>query len=336
MKKLSRLQNGSLVLTRQNTKLPQRRLGCRKLKFASFEDRSKAEYCIDEFNLCYSYWDWASDETDSHLPKAAVDATISVVKPGSAGPATIPNPLYNYRRRTRGGPTVRADTAEADLVATFAERQSLTNALFTATSYNAFSFDLEDIHNLVHVLIGGDMVDIAISAFDPIFWLHHTNVDRLMAIYQASHPNVYLTPAPRTPTYALSGPGPDDLSTPLYPFRHPDAREWTSDDVKTAESIFKYGYAYPEVPSGQTGDDLRTFAIQRVNELYGPKTEDRSLQGEESGVPGRCTICSLFGRSSKLNNFRSIWCPSGMERKCRGGQDRNSRLSTDSVVHWEE
>lgn len=231
---------------------------------------------------------------------------------------------------------MRGDTAEADLVSTFAERKSLTNALFTANSYNAFSFDLEDIHNLVHVLIGGDMVDIAVSAFDPIFWLHHCNVDRLMALYQASHPNVYLTPAPRTETFALSGEGPDDLSTPLYPFRHPDAKEWTSDDVKTAESIFTYGYAYPEVPSGRTGGALRTFAIQKVNQLYGPKTEDLSLRGEESGVPGRCTISPLFGRSSKLNNFRSTGCPSGMERKCRVGQDRNSRLSTDPVIHWEE
>lgn len=218
-----------------------------------------------------------------------MDATVAVVKPGSAGPTTIPNPLYNYRRGDTGLATVRGDTAEDDLVATFAERQSLTNALFTDASYDAFSFNLENIHNLVHVLVGGDMVDIASSAYDPLFWFHHCNVDRLMAIYQASHPNVYLTPALRSPTYALSGPGPDDLSTPLYPFRHPDAREWTSDDVKTAESIFEYGYAYPEVPSGRSGNDLRTFSIQKVNELYGPKTEDPSFQGEESGVPGECS-----------------------------------------------
>lgn len=233
-----------------------------------------------------SYWDWASDDTDSRLPKAVTVSTATVIKPGSAGSTTIPNPLYNYYRKDRNAATVRGDTAEEDLVSTFAERQSLTNALFTDAAYDDFSFNLEDIHNLVHVLIGGDMVDIAASAFDPIFWFHHTNVDRLMAIYQASHPSVYLTPARHSPTYALSGPGTDDLSTPLYPFRHPDAREWTSDDVKTAESIFEYGYAYPEVPSGRTGDGLKTFAIQKVNQLYGPKSGDPSFKGNESGVPG--------------------------------------------------
>lgn len=213
---------------------------------------------------------------------------------------------------------MRGVTAEADLESTFAERQSLTNALFTDSAYDDFSANVEDIHNLVHVLVGGDMVDIATAAFDPIFWLHHCNVDRLMAIYQASHPNLYLTPAPRSPTYALSGPGPDDLSTPLYPFRHPDAREWTSDDVKTAESIFAFGYAYPEVPLGRTGDDLQAFAIQQVNELYGPKTADPSFQGVASGAPGGCSSCSVPARLLKLNMLRSIQRPSGMERKCRG------------------
>ena len=35
---------------------------------------------------------------------------------------------------------------------------------------------LEDIHNAVHVYVGngGHMNAIEISAFDPVFWLHHT------------------------------------------------------------------------------------------------------------------------------------------------------------------
>ena len=40
---------------------------------------------------------------------------------------------------------------------------------------------LETPHNSIHDIIGGDggnMSDITISAFDPIFWLHHCNMDR--------------------------------------------------------------------------------------------------------------------------------------------------------------
>lgn len=33
---------------------------------------------------------------------------------------------------------------------------------------------LEDIHNSIHVAVGGHMGGTGTSAFDPIFWLHHT------------------------------------------------------------------------------------------------------------------------------------------------------------------
>src|ERR1700744_3946934 len=43
---------------------------------------------------------------------------------------------------------------------------------------------LEDIHNEIHDKTGGDsghMSSLDVSAFDPVFWLHHANVDRLFA-----------------------------------------------------------------------------------------------------------------------------------------------------------
>lgn len=111
-----------------------------------------------------------------------------------------------------------------------------------------------------------------------------------MAMWQATHPGENLAPEPRSPTFALGGPGPDDLFTPLYPFRTSSGREWTSDQVKTAESIFGFGYSYPEVPQGRSTEDLRAFTSQRINELYGPQTTTTTLQrssfsGARSGAP---------------------------------------------------
>ena len=40
-------------------------------------------------------------------------------------------------------------------------------------------------HNDVHVLIGGWMLDPDRAALDPIFWLHHANIDRLWAAWLA-------------------------------------------------------------------------------------------------------------------------------------------------------
>lgn len=51
------------------------------------------------------------------------------------------------------------------------------------------------IHDAVHVAVGGDGGHMSypdVSAFDPIFFLHHCNVDRLFAIWQALHPNSWI------------------------------------------------------------------------------------------------------------------------------------------------
>ena len=92
---------------------------------------------------------------------------------------------------------------------------------------------LENIHNLIHNFSGGvnpnpptaedpqygDMVNAGTTAFDPIFWGHHSNVDRLWAEWQTMHP----------------GAGPDDPSAILPPW---------SLDVADSYNITKLGYEY--------------------------------------------------------------------------------------------
>ncbi|MEO5829181.1 MAG: tyrosinase family protein [Rhodanobacter sp.] len=47
---------------------------------------------------------------------------------------------------------------------------------------NAFESKLESLpHNPVHNLIGGPMGSVTLSPTDPIFWVHHGNIDRLWA-----------------------------------------------------------------------------------------------------------------------------------------------------------
>jgi tyrosinase len=46
-----------------------------------------------------------------------------------------------------------------------------------------------NLHNLVHVWIGGNMGIVASSPNDPLFFLHHCNVDRIWALWQSYFPN---------------------------------------------------------------------------------------------------------------------------------------------------
>jgi tyrosinase len=76
------------------------------------------------------------------------------------------NPLYESR--------VNNNVRQALSMAPFSS--SLTN--FPTNSPNAFEPSFESApHNLVHNIIGGVMSDM-LSPTDPIFWLHHANVDR--------------------------------------------------------------------------------------------------------------------------------------------------------------
>ncbi|MBC7501540.1 MAG: tyrosinase family protein [Herminiimonas sp.] len=81
------------------------------------------------------------------------------------------NPLYV--------PRVNANVSEALTLAPFAD--SVTN--MQRGLLNAFEPSLESMpHNPVHNIIGGVMASLQ-SPTDPIFWLHHANVDRMFSAW---------------------------------------------------------------------------------------------------------------------------------------------------------
>ncbi|MCB1506780.1 MAG: tyrosinase family protein [Hyphomicrobiaceae bacterium] len=54
----------------------------------------------------------------------------------------------------------------------------------SAKAFNAFSSSLEgNPHGTVHGAVGGEMGFVNSSARDPIFWLHHANIDRLWDVW---------------------------------------------------------------------------------------------------------------------------------------------------------
>jgi tyrosinase len=108
--------------------------------------------------LVLPYWDYY---TNANLPAEFTD-------PRSG------NPLYVSRVNTNVSPALT--------MAPFGPAQ----INFQRGLSNAFEPSIEDApHNPVHDIIGGVMADMQ-SPIDPIFWLHHANVDRLWVAWFAA------------------------------------------------------------------------------------------------------------------------------------------------------
>jgi hypothetical protein len=164
------------------------------------------------------YWDWSSGPSTG-VPAACRDATYL-----NRAAATVPNPLYSGPRPGGGQTNRRSDinTTSFDSVATTAQ------AATSAATFASFQSQINGVHGSVHVRVGGDMGSVPTAGFDPIFYLHHANVDRLWAAWQASHPTVAL-PAP-------------EVSFQLQPFPRPHSAAWqTGADVESTEAL---GYRY--------------------------------------------------------------------------------------------
>jgi tyrosinase len=63
-------------------------------------------------------------------------------------------------------------------------------AALSRDRFTAFQRRLEFLHGDVHIAVGGESGEMstARSPQDPLFWLHHANVDRLWAGWQEAHP----------------------------------------------------------------------------------------------------------------------------------------------------
>ncbi|KAF5693620.1 tyrosinase precursor (monophenol monooxygenase) [Fusarium denticulatum] len=117
------------------------------------------------------------------------------------------------------------------------------------------SGSIEDLHNSYHMIIGGDtghMNDPSTAAFDPIFWMHHAQIDRLFAIWQAANGDEHWFNELRKEDQGKS-------TLNLMPFRKSISENkaktyWNSDMSRRTTD---FGYTYPDLAGGQTGDTVR-------------------------------------------------------------------------------
>ncbi|KAF2735384.1 Di-copper centre-containing protein [Polyplosphaeria fusca] len=257
------------------------------------------------------YWDWAAipPSGQSSFPAVLQQPTISVVLPN--GTTTINNPLFSYvfhplsasdmgnvvpwsvypsTLRSPSTRTAKAVSQNSKVASGLDQNRPniqsrVYNVLALQNDYDDISNDqtdgdsLESTHDTIHTLVGagnGHMGQVPYAAFDPAFMLHHANVDRMFAIWQALNPNSYVSPAsnPYATFWSRAG-ATADTNTPLKPFHKDSAGNfWTSTTVRSTST---FGYTYPELVNSNT-----TSLIATINALYGPNATAPSQRTRRS------------------------------------------------------
>jgi len=137
------------------------------------------------------WWDWTSAQAHTTgLPAGYRPAGRSgAANPLAAGPVTLSRAdLALVRARLpgaiTGGATPRT-VRDPDLPDELPRVPTVTRAL-QSTTFDGFSRLLESIHGGVHGWVGGAMTAVPVAAFDPIFYAHHSMIDRLWYLWQIS------------------------------------------------------------------------------------------------------------------------------------------------------
>ncbi|CAI7654190.1 unnamed protein product [Penicillium glandicola] len=94
----------------------------------------------------------------------------------------------------------------------------------------------------------GHMGNVPVASFDPLFFLHHCNIDRLFAIWQALNPDKWMDNIPADNATIRDSFGKEHIvngNTPLQPFRRDvEGNYWTPEGIRFPPNL---GYSYPEL-----------------------------------------------------------------------------------------
>lgn len=135
------------------------------------------------------FWHWVDDFPDW------LNGFLPARHPGNG--SQVPN-------RSNSSPPEKPTAADIDLIMNNF-RDQLPNSNIpdpNVADYVRFTYALEGwgrrpdqtslpAHNHVHDWVGGIMSNTRFSPTDPIFWLHHAEVDRLWSQWQINYPNAH-------------------------------------------------------------------------------------------------------------------------------------------------
>lgn len=116
-----------------------------------------------------------------------VDPTVCIPYWKSSEEQSFPSWLLGFTPTVTlmGGP--HTVTRNIGMFALLPSAAAVTAAMANDT-FNTFASALEGIHNSGHVWVGGSMGSVPFAPCDPVFWMHHCEIDRIWAEWQAANP----------------------------------------------------------------------------------------------------------------------------------------------------
>jgi tyrosinase len=200
---------------------------------------------------------------------------------------------------------------------------------------------LESLHDEIHIEVGdgGHLYFIQYSAFDPIFFLHHTMTDRILSLWQMLYPDTWVTEQlVTTSSFTISNGTLVNASTPLAPFFSDGSGTfWDSDSSRHTE---EFGYSYTEVSGMNRVSDPVRIQNNRarlsaaINQLYGSPGVSAMLQKRKLDIleaPGQGGVRALTRRALDFtSNVISRMTPR------RGLEPADSGTPTQSYQYYTE
>jgi tyrosinase len=235
------------------------------------------------------YWGY-DDPTQSSMPTAFLpDADeLAPLAQKAVPPLSRRNPLARARRldfverRMIGLGDVARDFTAALALGEFATDDKLEaqrvfgGARVSGLRVAAAAGGIESTpHNLVHMTIGlqGDMGSPTTAARDPIFWLHHANIDRMWVKWTDRE-------------HGRLAPLDDQIwMKTKFSFVDEDGRDRTMSGAEVLDTQFQLGYRYDDDPPRSASLDLSPPVIARSQPSASPPGASAPGAGARGGSP---------------------------------------------------
>lgn len=238
--------------------------------------------CVNS-DITLPFWNWSSGPTTG-VPAACRDATY-VNRNGE----TVDNPLYAGPIPSSLGGGMTARRADIDTT-NFGDIATSAQSALTQANFSSFQSSLNGPHGSVHVRVGGNMASVAMAGYDPIFYLHHANVDRLWAIWQNSHPA------------ALAS---NEANLELEPFNKPYSADWRLGSEVETTDMLGYRYANYCFIIWPWPGLRKIFELKLEREII-PHFDSARLTLKADNMPMRSAEFRIFVNSEKASSKSKV------------------------------